>query len=334
MNNQNVVFCFFRPSKSLLHNPQKISVWSGRRPEDGRSSSSVTLVSTYRVTQWRNSGHSMLPDYWSVSTLQLCSACKTERHDKPALNSSIVFRAVICCLPSPAQSFLVSRPITLLLFVPRPLIYFEIEPPPRREDWSDCYRRLSCPVLSCFPLISYYIDRWGHSVTWSLIPSRMWRSVVRYEFTNITKNLLTPSSGRKISHAMNDQEESIEQSNTRTCHVVLCWPVCRETTCLMLVAWLAFRHCRWRQYVLLDRRWTSTELHDSTSSKIVAPVRTLSPTYIILYCSILLYFANGFTVSRWVRLSIKLAKSYSLHVPTYMVTIGCFKITVIEISSF
>jgi hypothetical protein len=26
MNNQNVVFCFFRPSKSLLHNPQKISV--------------------------------------------------------------------------------------------------------------------------------------------------------------------------------------------------------------------------------------------------------------------------------------------------------------------
>lgn len=62
---------FFRSSKSLLHNPQKVSVWSGRSPDDGRSSSYVTLISTYRGTQRRNSEvHSMLPDYWLVSTLQ------------------------------------------------------------------------------------------------------------------------------------------------------------------------------------------------------------------------------------------------------------------------
>jgi hypothetical protein len=70
--------------------------------------------------------------------------------------------AVICCWPLPAQSFLVSGPAgpeTIFLFVPRPLMFFLMGPPHRREEGSHCCYRLLPTATDCHRLLPTATDR-------------------------------------------------------------------------------------------------------------------------------------------------------------------------------
>jgi hypothetical protein len=155
----------------------------------------------------------------------------------------------------------------------------------------------SLPFTAIF--FNDYSDSWGLSITRRLIiPSRMWRSVVWYEFTNITKHLLTPPSGRKICHAMNDQDVSIKQSNTcasRTSMLTCSLPHAGRLACFSTLKMNA-----------IHSSGSSVNFYRTTRINIPEnsrPCENFKPNiFMILYCIILLYFANDFTISRAARL--------------------------------